>query len=251
MAPIPVGIINGTTYRGGKRPPLEPFRVLAAVRRLLDDPGVPDSDVPATVGPPYSTAGCALTGDLAALMTGRPAVVRETARITITGVPVPAAPAEPPAPARTPAAPTPVSYASTGLGPLHHAAHLVIESLPAKTSNPEAGQAIIPRVRHRSWPDGHPPHGRDMGLPIEDITDQASNHNSVRIVVALRPGSDPVTVRNQLAAIEGITSEATWAFPAPLASVLRSWVERHRGEDIEASLAGLEDAIRRDQRSYR
>lgn len=57
MAPIPVGIINGTTYRGGKRPPLEPFRVLAAVRRLLDDPGVPDSDVLATVGPALLDGG--------------------------------------------------------------------------------------------------------------------------------------------------------------------------------------------------
>jgi hypothetical protein len=73
----------------------------------------------------------------------------------------------------------------------------------------------------------------------------------VRIVLALRSGSDPATVRNQIAAIEGITTEATWAFPAPPASMLRSWVERYRGEDIAASLASLEDAIRRDQRSYR
>jgi hypothetical protein len=251
LAPVPVGIINGTTYRGGKRPPLEPFRVLAAVRKLLTDPEVPDSDVLAAIGPPYSTTGCGLTGDLAALMTGRPAVVRETARITITGVPGPAAPAEPSAPAVPRAAPTPVSYVSTGPPPPRHPAHLVIESLPARTSNPEAGQAIISRVRHRSWPDAHPPQAQDAGLPIEDITDQGSNNNDVRIVLALRSGSDPATVRNQIAAIEGITTEATWAFPAPPASMLRSWVERYRGEDIAASLASLEDAIRRDQRSYR
>ena len=221
LAPIPVGIINGTTYRGGKRPPLEPFRVLAAVRKLLNDPEVPDSDVLAAIGPPYSTTGCDLTGDLTALMTGRPAVVRETARITISGVPVPAAPAEPSAHARPRAAPTAVSYARTGPPPLHHPAHLVIESLPARTSNPEAGQAIISRVRHRTWPNAHPPQARDPELPIEDITDQASNDNGVRIVLALRPGSDPVTVRNQLAAIEGITTEARTSRPA-----LRAWKAR-------------------------
>jgi hypothetical protein len=38
---------------------------------------------------------------------------------------------------------------------------------------------------------------------------------------------------------------------ALLASMLRSWVERYRGEDMGASLASLEDAIRRDQRCHR
>jgi hypothetical protein len=41
MAPVPVGLINGTTYRGGTRPALDPFAVLAALRRLLEDPGTP------------------------------------------------------------------------------------------------------------------------------------------------------------------------------------------------------------------
>lgn len=191
LAPVPVGIINGTTYRGGMQPPLEPFRLLAALRRLLDDPRVPDSEVLGIVGAPYSTAGCVVTGDLAALMKGRRAVVRETARITITGVPVPAAPAEPPAPVRPRAGVTAVACASIGPPPLRHPAHLVIESLPARTSNPQAGQAIISRVRPRSWPDSDPPRARDEGLPIEDITDQSSVDNDVRIVIALRPALTP------------------------------------------------------------
>jgi hypothetical protein len=55
-------------------------------------------------------------------------------------------------------------------------------------------------------------------------------------------------VRDQVAAIDGITLERTWAFPAPLASMLRSWADRHRPEDITASLDQLRDAIRRDRR---
>jgi hypothetical protein len=66
-------------------------------------------------------------------------------------------------------------------------------------------------------------------------------------MIALRPGSDPVAVRDQLAAIDGITTEATWKFPAPLASMLRLWVDRRRDEDLTASLARLHDAISRDQ----
>ncbi|MCW2930346.1 MAG: hypothetical protein JWM19_1308, partial [Actinomycetia bacterium] len=53
--------------------------------------------------------------------------------------------------------------------------------------------------------------------------------------------------RDQLLDVDGVGWNATWAFPAPLASMLRSWVEQHQGEDIAASLTRLEDAIRRDQ----
>jgi hypothetical protein len=252
LAPVPVGIINGTAYRGGIQPPLEPLRVLAALRRLLEDPRVPDGEVLGIVGLPYSTAGCQVTGDLDALMKGRRVVVRETAKIIITGVPVPPVSAEPPPPVSPRTGIIAVGHAFTGPPSLRHPAHLVIESLPARTSNPQADQAIISRVRPPSWADSPPPLAGDLapdpGLPIEDITDQASQHNDVRIVIALRPGADPVAVRDQLAVIDGITTEATWKFPAPLASMLRSWVDRYRGEDTTASLVSLEDAIRRDRR---
>ena len=162
LAPVPVGIINGTTYRGGVQPPLEPFRVVAALRRILEDPRAPDSDVLGIAGPPYSAAGCQVTGDLDALMKGRRAVIRETAKITITGVLVPPAPAEPLARPRPGV--TAAGYASTGPGPLRHPAHLVIESLPARTSSPQAEQAIISRVRPPSWPDSRPPPARDPEL---------------------------------------------------------------------------------------
>ena len=250
LAPVPVGIINGTTYRGGMQPPLEPSRVLAALLRLLEDPRVPDSDVLGIVGLPCSTAGCEVTGDLDALVKGRSAVIRETAKITITGVPVLPAPVHRAAPTRPRTGVTAVAYASTGPPP-RRPAHLVIESLPARTSNPQAGQAIVSRMRPRSGPDAHPPLARTAGLPIEDITDQADVDTDVRIVIALRPGADPAAVRDQLAAIDGITTKATWKFPAPLASMLRSWVDRYRGEDIAASLASLEEAIARDRRRNR
>ncbi|MGH3406259.1 MAG: hypothetical protein ACRDRJ_27735 [Streptosporangiaceae bacterium] len=36
-------------------------------------------------------------------------------------------------------------------------------------------------------------------------------------------------------------------FLRPVAGVLRSWMKRHRGEDLTASLAQLEQAIREDR----
>jgi len=48
--------------------------------------------------------------------------------------------------------------------------------------------------------------------------------------------------------VDGITAEATWAFPAPPARMLRAWVDRYRDEDVQASLDLLGEAIRRDRR---
>ena len=66
-----------------------------------------------------------------------------------------------------------------------------------------------------------------------------------------RKGSDPAAVRDQLATIPGMSAETACAFPAPLAGLLRSWVDDHRSEDVAACLTRLEDAIRRDRQRER
>lgn len=33
LAPVPIGLINGITYREGRRPPFRPTRIIEAVRR--------------------------------------------------------------------------------------------------------------------------------------------------------------------------------------------------------------------------
>jgi hypothetical protein len=246
LAPVPVGLINGTVYRGGNQPPLEPLRVIAALRRLLDDPQVSDGEVLNIAGPPYSVAGCEITGDLGALFRGEPTEVRETARITLTGVPVPERPRE--------SRPAPASglILSWRGGPflpgeqVPFAAHLVVESLPAMVGSSEAAQAIASRARPSRFQNSHPELARRATLPVEDVYDASGQHD-VKIHVLLKPGSDPAAVRDQLLAVGGVGLDATWAFPAPLATMLRSWTEQHRGEDLTASLARLKDAIRRDR----
>ena len=244
LAPVPVGLINGTVYRGGTQPPLEPLRVIAALRRLLDDPRATDADVLEIAGPPYPVTGCEISGDLGALFAGRRTEIRETARIMITGVPVPEPPAEPrPAPGSH-------GHIAAGRGGAYDgppfAAHLIIESLPAQVGTSDAVQAITSRIQLRHWHGSHPELARRIALPIADIYDE-SRENDVRIHLSLEPGSDPAAVRDQLQDVDGVGWNATWAFPAPLASMLRSWVELHQGEDIAASLTRLEDAICHDQ----
>jgi hypothetical protein len=66
---------------------------------------------------------------------------------------------------------------------------------------------------------------RQTDLPVADVDDRSASE--VRIPIRLRPGSDPVAVRDQIATIEGVSVEASCAFPAPLASLLPSWVDRY------------------------
>ncbi len=242
VAPVPVGLINGSAYGGGTRPPLEPFGVLTALRRLLEDRRVADAEVLRIAGPPDPVAGCDLSGDLDALIKGRRAAIRQTGRITITGVPVP-----------QPGAVRPDKRGWTGSeisSRSSRPAHLIIESLPARTSPLEAYQAITKQAGSHGWYGSGPDRVERPPLPVAEIDDQ-SRQDQVRLGLVLKPGSDPAAVRDRLTAVEGITTEATWAFPAPLARMLRSWVDRYRGEDIAASLDLLHHAIRRDRRRER
>ncbi|SRR6266568_6202890 len=242
LAPLPVGLINGATYRGGTEPPLDPLRVLAALRRLLEDPRVADGELIGIVGPPWSGTGCTVVGDLRALNRGRRVVLRERGQITIQGTAVPEPPPALPPPARN------VQYYPYGgvASGESFPAHLVIESLPARTVAPEVAQAIANRAVSLPSTDSHTGETLGTTLPIAFVDDQ-SKGTEVRILVMLRPGSDPAAVRNQLATIDGVSAEVPCAFPAPLAKLLRSWVNDHRSEDIAASLTELQNAIRRDQ----
>jgi hypothetical protein len=164
LAPVPVGLVNGSLYRGGNKPPLEPSRVISALRALLADPLTADAELLGLAGPPYSVAGSEIAGDLDALGRGAATQIVETARITVTGVPVsdPDPPAEPvPGGKRV--------FVLTSLGVERDrprfAAHLVIDSLPAATGSSAAVQAIASRVEARRWRESHPELARRAGLP--------------------------------------------------------------------------------------
>lgn len=241
LAPVPAGLINGTTCRGGNRPPLDPFAVLAALRRLLEEPGVPDGELTSLVGPPWSGTDCGLTGDLAALAKGRRVMLRESGRITITGIPVPQEPAD-----AQPASARGDKHAIAEISGESFPAHLVIESLPARAGAAEVAGEIANRAAPLRWHGPVQDLARRTGLPVTYVDDQ-SKGTEVRILLTLHPNSDPAAVRDQLTTIPGISAEMPCAFPAPLASLLRSWVDDHRGEDIAASLTELEDAIHHDR----
>ena len=65
VGPVPLGLIEGSLYRGGPVPPFDPARVVAALAAGADDAGLPT----------LSTGGT-LEGHLAALLAGRKARLR-------------------------------------------------------------------------------------------------------------------------------------------------------------------------------
>ncbi len=246
IAPVPAGLINGTAYRGGTQPPLEPSRVIAALRHLLDHPRASDSDILAIAGPPWSVSGCTVTGDLDALAAGHQIMLRQTGRISLTGNPIPE-----PRPIPKPAAgarPHAHAWFSTGPDPRHQArAQLVIESLPPDASPDQVARQLFDQAEIQSRAARDAGFRSDDALPIANVADLGTSATPVRIAITLIPGTDPVTARDQLAAFDGITAQAPAAYPAPPATLLRSWTEQHRGEDIAASLTRFEDAIRQDR----
>jgi hypothetical protein len=249
IAPVPAGLINGTSYRGGTQPPLHSARLLAAIRHLLAHPRAPDRDILAIVGPPHSVADCAITGDLDDLAAGRPVTLRQTGRITRTSNPVPA---HAPDPVVRPPGHRPKLITGTGMGFVeqHSAkAHFIIESLPAGVSPSRVGQDLAQEASRHTWAarDGH----RYDGLPIEDVADLGNSRIPVRLAITLRPGSDPDTAREQLANFEGITTQSPAAYPSPLATLLRSWTRQHHRENTASALASFENAIEHDRDTWR
>jgi hypothetical protein len=62
LAPVPVGLINGTTYRDGTQPPFRPLAAIEAIRYVIRHPRAAAQDIISmigpTLGPPCTQAYC-------------------------------------------------------------------------------------------------------------------------------------------------------------------------------------------------
>jgi len=84
---VPIGLVDGSLYRGGQRPPLDPARALSAVSALLEDDTLPDRDLERIIGLPSLPSGGRVRGDLEGLYAGRPARLLQSCRIRREQVP--------------------------------------------------------------------------------------------------------------------------------------------------------------------
>jgi hypothetical protein len=254
VAPVPTGLINGTWWRGGSQPPLDPFKVIAALRKLVDGPGLSDDKLLQFAGRPISLTGSELTGDFDALARGERVTIRETPRITRTDAAVPPAPAEPP---RQLVGPLVLGHAP-GRSP--KAAHLIIDAVPRHLSAPRLCNEIDAQIQPEGWQPSEPPPGTGLrlgpeirqqiaarALPIAEMRDE-STEDDVRLAITLRPGADPSAVQEQLNRLHALAADRPAQFPAPLPELLRTWVATHRHEDITASLNRFQAAAKSDRR---
>jgi hypothetical protein len=198
--PVPVGLINGSMYRGGRQPPYDPHRMIAAVLRAAQSPGLPDDELAAVAGPPAFPAGCAVAGDLAGLAAGRRTELRLTAAVT--------------------------------QGRWHEQAVLDITRLPPRTGRAEVIAAIRARARRPPpWAlDRRPELLEHSWVPVREVReerDEAGSGSGSAIRCLLLPGTDPDRAAAALRETWGVSVTAEAVLPAPLPALLRSWIRRH------------------------
>ncbi len=120
---------------------------------------------------------------------------------------------------------------------------LVIESLPPGTNPADVLNASSDRASTRRWQDSFPELHKAARLAVDEVDDQSDGAN-VRLVATLHPDADPEEVRDRIGEVEGVKADLAVRFPQPLAKLLRSWLDRHTGEDVASSIAELDAAIK-------
>ncbi|MBO0770409.1 MAG: hypothetical protein J2P35_03015 [Actinobacteria bacterium] len=211
LAPVPVGLINGNTYRDGTRPPFRPEAIIEAVRQVIRRPRTPGKDLTRIVGPPCFLNGCTVTGDLDALNAGRPTALKLQARVTISS----------------------------------DRRSVLIGNFPPNANPDQTVQALAAQAGMRDWAETYPDLHRHARLPVKDIRDESTDARGDLIVCVPEPGVTPEQLRDRLLGIYGIyTTIPVAALPRPLPVMIRNWASAHATEDLLTSLAALEDAIR-------
>jgi hypothetical protein len=206
IAPVPIGLINGSTYREGTRPPFRPEGIMGAIREIIRRPQATDEDLTDIIGPPDFLTGCEVIGDLAALAAGEPTELTLCARIAIDEE--------------------------------NH--QVVVQNIPPNVSPDEARDSVISQVSVHER--NARLRRRPAGLPIEDVTD-FSSRDSDRFSCIATPGTSLEQLKDQLKDVHGISTTVSVGLPQPLPDLVRRWVASHDSEDLLASMASLSDAL--------
>lgn len=228
VAPVPIGLINGNTHRGGLRPPFRAQGLIDAIRLVLRKPRVASRELLDAIGPPDFMTGCTVTGDMNALYAGQLMELRLESRVTITDE---ASLAELAGPRRRPDAPA------------RNRTVLLIDRFPPYANPDETAQSLAERAEQRSWDDDYPELRRATRLQLRNVMDLSSSRDGIQIACLPAPDADPEQLRDQVRDVYGVWVGVTVRLRRPLATTIIRWVARNRGEDIAGSLAALEQAV--------
>lgn len=210
LASVPVGLINGNTYREGTRPPFRPAGVIAAIREIIGRPNVTDAELAAVVGPPVFPTGHAGRGDLEGLAAGRATELRLEADVTISP----------------------------------DGQQVIVENIPFGSTTDDVIIGIANRAKVSRWAERHPGLAQAARLPLSDIRDVTDgNHPNGRFVCTPAQGTSPEELCARLMDVYGVRTTVRAKLPRPLPAMIRAWTAEHAAEDLEASLAALEMAL--------
>jgi hypothetical protein len=232
IAPVPIGMINGTTHREGIRPPFRPGAIVDAIRAVLRRPRLPGPLITGIAGPPDFITGCTVTGDLAALAAGQHAELGLHARVMVTDAAhVRDRVARAAVPGHTP----------PGWDPARPV--VIIDKFPPYTNPDEVGIAISKRAGEYSWHARHPELAALTALPVEDVADLSTARGGYWLACLPSPGTPPDVLRGQLLKIHGVSICITTRLPRPMPAMIRTWTRAAQHEDLTGSLTALRDAL--------
>jgi hypothetical protein len=197
VGPVPVDLVNGSAYRGGRVPPLHPERTLALLADLVAGGRVSEADLAGLVDLP---TGGVVGGDLDALVAGRPARVRlgcrierEPGALVITGTPL-----------------------GVDVDRIHDSLRGRVQ---VRRSRPFRGYADY--LEHS--PDRAPG-------DLLDVADRTARGRGTRVVVSLADGADVDAAETWVRSVWPVTVEVDWQVPGGIAGLLGTWAERCRQE---------------------
>jgi DNA gyrase subunit A len=211
LAPVPVGLINGNTYRDGTQPPFRPLAVIEAIRHVIQHPKATGQEIVNIIGPPDFITGCSVTGDLAAFAAGHPTELRLQAKITISD----------------------------------DRQAVIVENIPPNISTDDAVASIAKRAEQTADLSQPSPLNTATRLELRWVADEGNSRiPDGRIVCKPATGVSPEQVRDQLSRVYGVYTTIYVALPRSLPATIRQWVKTNQAEDLPGSLTTLETAIR-------
>jgi hypothetical protein len=187
LGPVPVGLIEGSLYRGGKVPPFDPGAVVGALLAGEEHAGLPVMPTGGTVG-----------GDVVGLLAGRP--VQLTLGCTFVA----------------------------------EAGRLVITEIPLGVD----GSRIVEAIGSATLTSSIDRHGdtrvvRSPGCPVDDVVDETTMRDGLRIVVQPAKGSDLRYTVEWLRALWPVTVGVDCRLPAAQPDRLAGW-DRGDGSGLRA-----------------
>jgi DNA gyrase subunit A len=191
---LPIGLINGDLALGGTAPPFDPVRTVDGLRAASAGIAT-DAELVDIVSPPAFPTRCPVAGDFAALAAGEPTKLRVSSDIAIESD--------------------------------HRGTRLLITRVPYGVSAEEVGEAIARRVdavRSGRLRARYPDLENALDLPLRDVRNESAG-DTTRLVCELLAGANAELCRDRLLETWPVTVEFPVRLRAPLAALVRGFVD--------------------------